>query len=207
MRTLWMAVAILALHASAPAAFAVTIQLSDFSSDETPPEFLSASLDFSVAGDLLTLVVSNETSDPPAAFEISEVGFNATEEVSDLQLLSGPDAWTLMFSQRPGNMNGMDGFGRFDAHLEWGGGQSATILPGEMAFFTFQVTGVGFSEFSFVTDLASTPPGNNPMLIAGRFIRGPNADSAFGATDVPEPATILLLGVGVFAAVRRNRRG
>ena len=56
------------------------IELSDFSSDETPAELFDAIFDFSIAGSVLTLAVSNttDTNVPEAEYEINEVGFNAT---------------------------------------------------------------------------------------------------------------------------------
>lgn len=185
---------------------AAQIELSLFSSEPgIPAEWLTASMDFAVNGDELTLTVSNDTTDPPSAFEINSIAFNATEEVTDLTLISGPAEWTLDFNQVPGNQQGMDGFGRFDAKLDWGGGQDPTILPGQEAVFTFDIEGSGFSDLSFVTDLSVSPPGVS-MLAAAKFFRGTVADSAFGATDVPEPGSLCLLATGGLALMRRRRR-
>lgn len=181
---------------------AAEIELSLFSSDETPAEWLGALLDFTVSGNELTLTVSNNTDDPPAAFEMSEIGFNATDEVTGLSLATGLDDWTLLFDQSPGAAHKMDGFGRFDARLLWGGNQTPTILPGEQAVFTFDIEGAGFSDLSFVTDFSTPDPLS--MIVAGKFIRGPDDDSAFGAT--PEPGALILLACGSMAAMRRRRR-
>jgi hypothetical protein len=97
----------------------------------------------------------------------------------------------------------MDGFGRFDAFLEWGGGQRPTILPGEQAIFTFDIEGEGFSDTSFTSDLSMIPPGEAGMWGAAKFIRGPDDDSAWGAT--PEPGALILLACGSLAVMRRRR--
>ncbi|MCH7527128.1 MAG: PEP-CTERM sorting domain-containing protein [Planctomycetes bacterium] len=181
---------------------AAAIELSLFSSDVTPAEVLDALLEFSVVGDELTLTVSNNTSDP-SPFEINEIAFNATAEVTNLSLTSGLNDWSLRFDQTPGGNHGMDGFGRFDVILEWGGGRRPTILPGEKAIFTFAVEGEGFSDLSFVTDLSSIPPGAMEMLLVAKFIRGPNDDSAFGA--VPEPRSLGLLALGGLVMMWQRR--
>lgn len=200
----WVGCAGLVLWCAASAS-ATTITLSLFSSDPTPAELLDARLDFSVVGNQLDLKVANDTDTnlPPAAFEIVEVGFNATPEVTGLTLTSAPAGWTLLFDQNPGPMHEMDGFGWFDAKLEWGGGSLPTILPGTSETFSFTVTGSGFSQLSFVSALSVAPPGV-PMLASAFFIRGPGDDSAFGATNIPEPGSLGLLALGALLVLRRR---
>ena len=56
-------------------ASATIINLSDSSSDDTPFELLTATMDFEVVGNTLTLTVTNTTADPNA-YKINELFFN-----------------------------------------------------------------------------------------------------------------------------------
>lgn len=177
------------------------IVLSDFSSGDNPAEILDAILDFSVTEDMLTLMVTNttDTNVPEAEFEINEIGFNATDAVTDLILTSGLADWTLVFDQS-GESGQMDGFGNFDAHLTWGNDSNPTVLPGETAIFEFDIVGTDFTKDSFI-DFSQNS--KMSMTFAAKFIRGPDDASDFGA--VPEPASLGLLMVGMLALLRRPR--
>lgn len=177
------------------------LDISDFSSDETPASALSAAFSFLVTDDTLTLSVLNQT-EAPFEFNISEVYFNGTENISSLALTSAPDGWSLLFDQPA------DGFGVFDFALVGEVAMnSANIEPMQSAIFTFDIVGQApFDNAAFTTEFSAIPPGNMPMVIAAKFVNGPNDDSAYGAM-VPEPGTLLLLagGLGLAATRRRHR--
>lgn len=201
----WLAVVVVLPLLVAGTAKGTEIELSDFSSGDNPPEVLDALLDFSIAGSVLTLAVSNttDTNVPELTFEINEIGFNATAEVTDLILTSGLADWMFVFDQS-GASGQMDGFGNFDAHLTWGSDSNPTVLPGETAIFTFDIVGVGFDKASFITDFSQDGK-MMTMKFAAKFIRGgPDDLSDFGA--VPEPASLGLLMVGMLSLLCRYRR-
>ena len=197
----WVAVVLLPFIVTG-AAGGTEIELSDFSSGDTPADILDAIFDFSIAGNVLTLAVSNttDTNVPEAEFEINEMGFNATAEITDLILTSGVTDWIFEFDQS-GSSGQMSGFGNFDAHIAWAHPSNPTVLPGETVIFTFDIVGDGFTEESFVTDLSSNT--DTPMLVAANFFRGPDDANDFGA--VPEPTSLGLLMVGMLSLLRRPR--
>ncbi len=78
-RYLIAAVGVLGLTTAAPASM---ITLSDVSSElGIDPALLSASMEFSIAGNILTLTVTNNTADP-SGFNINELYFNAPDDVT-----------------------------------------------------------------------------------------------------------------------------
>jgi hypothetical protein len=81
MRRVVFAAVLAALLAPLPAAAGSIITLSSASSDETPAADLDATFDFSVVGSTLTLVVTNDTTDPDE-FNINEIYFNASDTSS-----------------------------------------------------------------------------------------------------------------------------
>jgi hypothetical protein len=111
-----------ALLAVSPIAGASSITLSNVSSDfgeptgSTDPADLDALLDFQVSGSTLTLSVTNNTA-APNTFDITEVFFNATADITSLSLTSpaaagvadtNPTGWDFSTGTNA------DGFGSFD---------------------------------------------------------------------------------------------
>jgi len=177
----WLAISVGAARAG------TQIQLSTHSSDETPPSVLTALLDFSVSGSVLTLTVTNQT---PAGngYNINQLLFNATSNVTGLTLNPPVTGWSVLTNQHA------DSFGFFDFGLIDGVDMDpSTIFPQETQVFTLDISGTGpFSEADFTTEFSVPPPGEIAALAAAKFVAGPNGDSAFGAF-VPEPATLVLL--------------
>lgn len=184
----------------APARAGIVLALSDMSSDETSPADLSATLAFAVSGSSLDLIVTNATS-LTDGFDITEIYFNTTTEISGLILTDGGLGWTLLADQRA------DGFGLFSyALLNDSGNDLLEILPGETQVFTLGIAGSGFYvDSDFTTKFSTIPPGSNPALAAAKFVSGPGDDSAFGAI-VPEPATGLLMLSAIAMLGARRRR-
>ena len=186
---------------------AATLTLSDLSSDSTPASVLDATMDFSVAGTQLTLIVTNTTS-APNEFRITEVAFNGAANVAGLSLVSATSntdgdvtgGWSL------NNNVGMDGFGKFDFQLIDGtGADPDQIASGENVTFVLNIAGTGpFADTDFIR-LSSTPPGSTEALASIKFTGGPGDDSAFGAV-VPVPAAAWLFGsaLGLMGWIRRR---
>ena len=200
--------AILAALAMPGAARAVSVlTLSEFSSDETPPGWLTGSLTFTVAGDVLTLVVANNTVDPTDYF-INQVYFSATSNVTGFGSTNLPSDWTVVFNENGEKANG---FGYFDVALATSK-RAAQVGPGEALTFTFDLAGTApFADADFAAELSDR--GHPAALGAAKFVRGPGDDSAFGSAEyivvtpptpvdltVPEPLTLTACLVG-FAAV------
>lgn len=176
------------------------LTLSDFSSDETAAEVLDATFTFSVTGSVLTLSVANETADP-FAFDLSAVYFNTTPEISGLSLIASPAGWEMLVSQSA------DGFGAYDFALQSELNESSEkIVSGDKQSFIFDISGSGpFAESDFTTQFSTIPPGETTGIAAVKFVSGPNGDSAFGVTVVPEPATLVLMLGGMLAVSRRKQ--
>lgn len=190
------------------------LRLSDYSSEDEHlidmAKYLDAELDFSVVGHSLTLSVTNltpeSTGDP--RFKINRIYFNVTDNVEKIILtdVTGPadavDGWDLGFS-RNGFLVG--GFGHFDVYLKGGHGSHQPVVnPGQTISFAFEITGAGpFRDNDFVT-LSSPQGGHIIPYAAAKFYN--DCTSAFGATNVPEPATVSLLVGGLILLRKRSRR-
>ncbi|MHC4826020.1 MAG: hypothetical protein ACYTEY_05620 [Planctomycetota bacterium] len=179
------------------------LQLSDFSSDQTPAGDLSATWEFSVVGDELAITVTNDTVDP-SEFNMNQLFWNGPDGVS-LTASSLPADWS--FSAYPDAIMA-DGFGKFDFMLRNGQGEGdpSLINPGETLVFMFTIFG-GADAKDFATSFSfQENPDGISGIIAAKFVNGPGDDSAFGTT-VPAPGVLALIGVaGVIAARPRRRR-
>jgi hypothetical protein len=191
-------------------AHAGLVTLCDYTTDSTPAGDLDTTVEFSLSGSTLTIMVSNLTDGPDSGkdngYDITRVYFNATDNILGLAL-EEPDFGWILFSG--GNKTKAGGLGKFDFLLKGKIGRNPVIVEGESSrTFTLSVThdGSGASESNFYSELSTRPPGNNPSIVAVKFQRGPNDDSAFGGTDTPEPATIAILGIGsMFLFMKRKK--
>jgi hypothetical protein len=192
-----------------PAAGSVILTLSQTSSDSTPADYLSATLQFDVSGDTLTLTAANLTT-VPHAYYLNNIFFNATDGVTGLDLV-GSCGWTLDFAE---DRQQAAPFGTFDVALLGGVGNSPyEVAPGESLAFTMRILGSGpFSVQDFTSELSYTWGGQIASLAAAKFIRGPGDDSARGnafpgTAEVPEPTALGFLGGGLLGMwlMRRGR--
>jgi len=106
-----------------------------------------------------------------------------------------------------------DGDGRYDLLVQFptsGGAHGATRFePGSTVVFTVSATGITPETF---LALSSPAGGSGPFFTAAHVISIDSAGGGSGwipGSEVPEPATLLLLGSGLFgvaAGVRKNFR-
>lgn len=203
------AAAVLMLIAG-PAA-ALTLNLSDVSSDSTPASLLSAQLQFDVTDTTLSLTVRNLTL-TATPYAISGVFFNASTDVSGLSFVGAQQnrtGWAFFDSGK--GVSGA-GFGNFDFALG-AGSNSGGIQFGGSNVFRFSIT-CKAGAICDASDFGGIPStGGARLAVAGlNFVNGPGGDSAFGASTqgmpVPEPGTaaLLIFGLAGLAACRGARR-
>lgn len=203
------------------------------SNGPVPPDVddLSATIEFTVVGTELFVTVDNRTDENVSGnqYSISEIFFNTPDTLTDIPsggngqeagdglVLTGYSGGALGPWQKSTefgyNIHHINGFGYFDMYILNGG--QHVIDPGQTVTYTFDITG---SETYTGTDFVylNSPPvfgdyrfsGADPatslqMVGGAKFVQGPGGESGFGA--VPEPATILLLGIGSLVLMRRRK--
>jgi len=215
--TLTTAVCVLTLILSTSAQ-GVVIPLSNHSSEDpnVPASWLDASMDLSVdkVGEdwELTLAVTNltpEVEGEDIAFKISELYFNTSAPITNLTLeeVNGGimNKWNLTLDID----NILVGpYGYFDISLISKKQNVECVDPGETVTFKMKIEGdassysdTDFYALSIEKDLYDKWLGYG----AAKFFGGGVEDlSAYGGY-VPEPATILLLGLGALCLLRKRR--
>lgn len=196
-------------------AHGVSIPLSTHSSEDpnVPASWLSANMELAVnqAGENfeLTLAVTNNSGNGDFSFNISELYFNTSAPVTGMSLEEvtngNIDNWALNFDMD----NIIVGpFGYFDISLISNGSSMEVIDPGQTVTFKMYIDGGNpplvdedFYALSTEKDLL------DKWLAYGaaKFRQGgPDDLSAYGGY-VPEPATIILLGLGMLTLLRKRR--
>lgn len=186
---------------------ASSFTLSEFSNNATSPSVLEATLDFTVAGNVLTLVVQN-TTQAGDLYDMNQVYFTTSDDVTDLTLLAASgsvDGSNLADWSLDDNV-GFGGFGTFDFALigPQQGGDGAQLTPNEIQTFTLSIACAALATcdlLDFASELSTLPLGSRPVFVAAKFVNGPADNSAGGGTaNAPEPSAALLLLVIVGAA-------
>ena len=168
----------------------------------------------------LSLAISNTS----ASFDprLTGFGFNLPSDVTGISsFTSNPAGWT--YSYDPNDVNTPGQFGFYDAAGLTGpdlnGGSPNLGIPiGSTFLFTFRFSGSNLgslSESSFVNLLAFDPAGDpdeNEQAFIARFQRvgasGEGSDVAIptSITNVPEPSTLFLSGLGFLGLAATLRR-
>ena len=179
-------------------ASATVLTLSTNSSDGTSPSLLQATFNFTVAGNVLTLAVTNDTDNnaPGDEYNINMIYFNFGGSITAVTvtapLITG---WSQVGPVM------VDGFGMFDVGMENGVGENDpdVITPGETVTFTFNLTGAG-AKADFVNSVSTLN-----FFIAAKFVSGPSDDSAFGAL-IPLPMALPMGIAGLIGVAFMGRR-
>ena len=150
-------------------------------------------------------------------FQINQIYFNVTNSNITgltLDLVNGSDPgnrkgrWDVSYGQDSDEL-GAGPFGYFDVKLEDLPGRPKDPIPPSTVYtFTIGIIGTGpYSDTDFIGLTTIGDPGFIPMYAAGKFFDGGiPVISGFGGTNVPEPATIGLLGLGGLCLLGRRRR-
>ena len=196
----------------------MVIPLSSHSSEpagpnSVPASWLDASMNLSVANVgywELTLAVTNMTPETTGdiAFKMSELYFNTTAPITNLTLDSvvggNTNDWTLTLDMD--NIH-VGGFGLFDISIISNSLSSVWIDPLETLTFKIMID-AGTPPYTdtdfFALSSCNIHPEHFFAYGAAKFFGGgPDDLSAYGAY-VPEPATILMLGFGALALIRKR---
>ena len=195
----------------------VVIPLSTHSSDElnVPASWLDATMEFSVTEEEghweLTLAVTNLTPEIEGhiSFKISELYFNTSAPITKLTLdevMGGNiSKWDLTLDID----NILVGpYGYFDISVESNDESVAYIDTHKTVTFKMKIEGnaSSYSDTDFYAVSTENPDSSKWLAFgAAKFFGGGAEDlSAYGAY-VPEPATILLLGLGALCLLRKRR--
>ncbi len=173
--------------------------MSDY---DAPYTVFDAVIEYTYSAGVLTLVLHNDTA-APNAYTLSELCFNVSSDVTGLSILNdGALTNTSLSTSTHGGP-----FGVFDYCFDLGQGNNG-ITAGNSETVTFNVTGLSVDTDDFFNGLSLGVAGGGNQIATIHFTRGPEGDSTWvtpGEDIVPEPSTIVLLGLAVSGMVMRRR--
>jgi len=183
----------------------------EMSDNDAPLAYFDATIayDYDALSGILEITLANLTSNP-AAYTISELFLNVSDDVTGLSLVgnggfSGADL--IAYDSKHPSRTQAGGFGDFDWKLDLGQG-NAGLAADTSATFSLDVTGLDVTAAGFFSGL-SWDGGLTPAAGALKFTQGPSDDSVYttpGDSVVPEPASIVLLGIGVVGFLLLRKR-
>jgi hypothetical protein len=98
-----------------------------------------------------------------------------------------------------------DGDGLYDILIDFSTSNADRLTPGDVIIFDLTSTTVGFTSDSFLV-FSAPGGGNGPFRVAAHIQGLPDGQSDWITEEVPEPASLLLLGSGLIGLAGGLRR-
>ena len=206
-KTLLLPILMIATVCASPSlARAVAMTLSDTDNPGIDSGMLATSILFELTSqNQLTLTVTNDSDD----FDLVAVYFNVTPNITGLLLDSGPKSWKLEDPDDRDHPTQTSIFGDFDyvVRVKDRDASKENIGSGEMGVFMIDILGVGpYQAADFASMLSDADGASVGSIVAAMFGEGGETVTGAVAAPVPEPATGLLVALGIVGLAMAGRR-